>query len=363
MIYTLKGGKVFSPDYLGEKDILIANDKIELLDDTIICPYGEIYDLTGKIVVPGFIDAHVHIAGGGGEGGFVTRTPEITFDEIVNSGITTIVGCLGTDDITRNLEGLYAKAKALELRGITSYIYTGSYSVPPVTFTGSIKKDLVLIDKVIGVGEIAISDHRSSQPSFEEIKKIVAKARVGGLISGKAGVVNFHVGSGSCKIEYLLNILKENEIPAKHMYPTHMGRSDELFSQGILFAKKGGFIDLTASIDMVKYLEIGIYENIYSNMTMTSDGQGSLPKFGEDGNLIELNVGSVSVLFETVRYAANKGLNFEKLLKMITENPAKVLGLKNKGRIKSGNDADIVILNEDMEIEGVIAKGKFVRRG
>ncbi|EKF48457.1 isoaspartyl dipeptidase [Thermosipho africanus H17ap60334] len=361
MLTLLKNLKVFTPYYIGKKDILIANGKIELIEENLVIPFSKVLDLNGKIAVPGFIDAHVHIIGGGGEGGFQTRTPEITIEELVDSGITTVIGCLGTDDVTRSMEDLYAKSKQLEELGITSFIYTGSYSVPVKTITGDIKKDLVLIDKVIGVGEIAISDHRSSQPTLEEIKRIVAQARVGGLISNKAGVVNFHVGNGKNGIDYLFEIAENTEIPIYHMYPTHVGRSKELFHRAIEFAKKGGFIDLTASESVVDYLEIAINEGVIDNLTMTSDGHGSLPKFDENGRLIKLDVASTTVLFESVKKAVERDLNFEEVLKTITINPAKVLKLKSKGRIEKETDGDIVVLDGNLNIEKVIARGKLLK--
>ena len=75
-----------------------------------------------------------------------------------------MVGCLGTDGVCRDLKALLAKARSLEEEGISTYIYSGSYEIPVNTITNSCKSDLMLIDKIIGIGEVAISDHRSSQP-------------------------------------------------------------------------------------------------------------------------------------------------------------------------------------------------------
>ncbi|MDI6863477.1 MAG: amidohydrolase family protein, partial [Pseudothermotoga sp.] len=206
----LKNATVYSPEPLGVRDILLAVDRIVAIEEqlTVCLPNLSVIDCSGKIAVPGFIDSHVHILGGGGEGGFRTRTYELSFSDLVRAGITTVVGCLGTDGVTRSLESLYAKAKALEEEGVSSYIYVGSYRVPPVTLTGSIIKDIVLIDKVIGVGEVAISDHRSSQPTLDELKRLAADARIGGMLSGKAGVVNVHVGDGPTMLEPLTNVVK-----------------------------------------------------------------------------------------------------------------------------------------------------------
>jgi beta-aspartyl-dipeptidase (metallo-type) len=375
LIKIIKGCDVFTPQFIGKKDILLIGDKIGKIEENINISGVEleIIDAKEKMVFPGFIDSHVHITGGGGEGGFITRTPEIDLKEIIKGGITTIVGTLGTDGITRSLENLYAKAKALEEYGITTFIYTGSYRIPPINFSGSIMKDIILIDKVIGVGEIAISDHRSSSPTFEEIKRIVADARVAGMISNKAGIVNFHLGDGKEGLRYLFEIIEKTEIPISNLYPTHINRNPILFEEGILFAKKGGFIDLTTSSDPKFYkegeikpskaLKISIEKEIVDHVTFTSDGQGSLPKFDEKGNYCGLKVGSVIFLYNEVMDAIlEEKIPIEIALKVITSNPAKILKLRNKGYIKEGYDADLTIVNKDFQIDTVIAKGNILMK-
>ncbi|MFR4383484.1 MAG: hypothetical protein ACLT4X_03910 [Phascolarctobacterium sp.] len=80
---------------------------------------------------------------------------------------------------------------------------TGSYEFPVHTMTGDVRRDIILIDKVIGVGELALSDHRSSEPTLDELKRVLTQARLGGMLSGKAGVVQFHMGIGAAGIEPL----------------------------------------------------------------------------------------------------------------------------------------------------------------
>ena len=184
-MYLIKNAHVYAPEDLGIMDVLIGGGKIlkmaeELPEEK---SYGvEVIDGKGKILMPGLIDAHVHILGGGGEGGAKTRTPEIMLSDITTGGVTTVVGCLGTDGCTRTMTNLLAKAKGLEEEGITTFVYTGSYQVPVRTLTGSIMDDLILLEKVVGTGEIAISDHRSSQPTQEDFSRIVADTRVGGIL-------------------------------------------------------------------------------------------------------------------------------------------------------------------------------------
>ncbi|MDP4179378.1 MAG: beta-aspartyl-peptidase, partial [Bacillota bacterium] len=177
MIILLKNGLVYSPKFLNKKDILILQDKIARVDDFISIPPKDflestVIDIKDKYVVPGFIDLHVHIIGGGGEGGYTTRVSEIQLNSIIENGVTTIAGLLGTDGTTRSLQGLLAKSRSLDLEGINTFIWTGCYQFPTRTITDSCRDDIILIDKIIGAGEIAISDHRSSNPLDHDIENL-----------------------------------------------------------------------------------------------------------------------------------------------------------------------------------------------
>ncbi len=379
MLKLIKNGEIYNPEYIGKKDILITGDKIGYIDENISVPKDfvdiEVIDAKGKLVVPGFIDSHVHICGGGGEGSFKTRTPEIQLTDITTGGVTTIVGVLGTDSTTRTMSNLLAKARGLEEEGITCYVHTGSYKIPVRTVTGDIQDDIILIDKVIGVGEIALADYRSSQPSVEDIAKLTASARVGGMLSGKVGIVNIHMGDSKDTLNILYEVINNTEIPITQFMPTHMNRNPYLFKDAIEFAKKGGYVDFTTSTTE-KFLEDGevrcgtaiktMLENEVSinNITLTSDGQGSLPDFNENGEYIGLEVGKVTSLYEAVREGIIRDkLEIEDALKVITSNPAQILKLDSKGYIKENKDADIVLLNkEDLKVNTVIALGNMMVR-
>ena len=377
MITVIKNINVYAPEKLGKKDVVIVNDKIEGIYDNLNIPDNfvniSVIDGKGKILFPGFLDCHVHIIGGGGEGGFKTRTPEISIVSLIEAGITTVVGCIGTDGICRNMRSLIAKANGLEEEGITSYCYTGSYEIPVKTITDSIKGDLMMVDKIIGVGEVALSDHRSSQATYQDFVNTVAQARVGGILSGKAGIVNVHLGDGARRLEYLFKVIEETEIPPTQLLPTHINRSDKLFKVGIEYAKKGGFIDLTTSSDP-RFLEPGelracegltlLLKNgvDIKHITFSSDGNGSMPVFDNDGKLVGLGICSVETLYREVKDSIKEyNVHIEDAIKVITSNVAEVLKLNNKGKIEKERDADLVIVNEDtLDIDMVIAKGKIV---
>lgn len=364
----IKNIEVYSPEYSGIKDVFISGGKICLIQDKINFENDKIKIIDGsnKKLTPGFIDQHVHITGGGGEGSFKTRAPEITLSKLTKGGITTVVGLLGTDGTTRSVENLVAKAKSLKEEGITVYVHTGSYEYPTVTITGSIKRDIAFIDEIIGV-KLALSDHRAPNVSNLELKRVASDARVAGMLSGKAGIVTLHMGDGKRGLSQVNEILEETEIPMKTIRPTHVNRRKELLLEAFDYAKKGGRIDLTCGMkdDLTpgKCIKKAIKDNVpRENITISSDGYGSWSKYDENGNLLKMGVSSVSSLHKEFKSMVNDlGFSIDEALTYITSNVAKGLEIyPKKGCISENSDADIILLDEDLNIDTVIANGKIM---
>ena len=380
MVTIIRNAKVYQPEYAGVKDILILGDRIAAVGEHLRADFGgslEVQEINGEdmAAVPGFIDSHEHILGGGGEGGFHTRTPEASLGDLVRNGITTVVGCIGTDGVGRDMAALLAKAHALENEGITTYAYTGSYQVPVHTLTDSLMKDIMMLDKVIGVGEVAVSDHRSSQPTFEEFARIASDARVAGMLSGKAGIVNVHLGDSERRLDLIRRVIHDTEIPASQFLPTHVNRNEALFEECLDFAAEGGTIDFTGNEDIDYWEticdEVRVCRGIRrllargissDRFTISSDGQGSMPVFNAQGEYQGIGVGKASCLLKEVRECVQKeDIPLETAIKGITCNPASILKLDRKGRIKEGFDADICLLEEGtLKLNTVIAKGKVM---
>ncbi|RHV68405.1 beta-aspartyl-peptidase [Clostridium sp. OM02-18AC] len=378
-VLLIKNANLYDPEPQGLRDILVVDEKVLTVAEHIDTPElpvpVEVVSAEGKTVIPGYVDQHVHMIGGGGEAGPYSRTPEVMLSDVTTAGVTTVIGVLGTDGTGRHPESLLAKVRGLETEGISAYMLTASYEIPLRTMTGDARRDIILIDKVLGIGEIALSDHRSSQPTKDEVKRILTQARLGGMLSAKAGVVQFHMGIGKNGIQMLFEILDETEIPARHMIPTHVNRAPHLFEQAKELARRGGYIDITSGIreedgftNCIKPSEairICMEEGVpMEQITMSSDGNGSMSVPLPDGGA-RLLVTRLSSLHEEVRDAVFSGVPIEKAIQICGANPARANGLyPKKGCIRPGSDADILFLDEEFLVDTVFARGrKMVEHG
>ena len=378
MFTLIRNAEVYAPEHVGRRDVAIAAGQIAGIGEALEPWPGwvdaETVDAGGHLLVPGLVDLHVHLLGGGGELGFRSRTPEATLTKLSMAGVTTAVGVLGTDGRTRHVSSLLAKARGLEEDGISTYVYTGSYDVPSPTLTGSIRDDLMLIDKVVGV-KVAVSDHRSSQPTVHELARLAAEARVGGMLAGKPGCVHVHVGAGEAGLGPLRAVVEQTEIPITQFVPTHLLRSARLFEEARRWARDGGYVDFTAgsarsrqrraaddALTPGRALRALIDDGLDpSAVTWSSDGQGSLPRFDNWGRPVGLAVAEPRALLDEVRAAVDEdGLELSVALAAVTANPARRLGLyEKKGRVALGCDADLLLLDpRTLAVERVLARGR-----
>jgi beta-aspartyl-dipeptidase (metallo-type) len=346
----LRNADVYAPEHLGHQHILIGGGTILWMgtDDLRFPGYlgVEEIDLEGRRVIPGLIDGHCHITGGGGEAGPASKIPAPLAESYLNAGVTTVVGVLGTDDVTRSTAELVAAARALTAQGVTAYCHTGGYHLPLTTLTGSVRGDIVHCDRIIGVGEVAISDHRSSQPTVQELLRIAADAHVAGLMTGKAGILHLHVGDGPRGLELIREALTVSEIPARVFNPTHVNRRKALFHEAIQLVKEFGcYIDITdfpvaegedaysAADALEVYWESGAPRD---RVTVSSDGGGCLPVFDSDGRIVRMDVGDCSGLMRTVGVLHARGRALDAVLPAFTRTPADLLRLSTPGRVAVG---------------------------
>ncbi|KAA8496239.1 Isoaspartyl dipeptidase [Porphyridium purpureum] len=318
-----------------------------------------VIDCRGKCAVPGLIDGHAHLIGGGGEKGPASRTPALEPRDLVAAGVSTVVGLLGTDGITRTDAELHAKVRGLNAMGMSAFLYSGSYAVPVNnTVTGSVDKDIVHIDEVLGVGEVCVSDFRGSLPAALELARLGTQVRVAGLIAGKAGVVHVHIGALDSGLQPLLDAVRVHQVPVTVFQPTHCGnRGPRVLEHVREWLRLGGVADFTA--DENGWAQSGGHASLDSldtlvregfsvgQMTLSSDAQGSFSSFDTHGRVTAYGFFRPTNLNKTLHRLVNeKDWAIHDALKLCTTNVADFLCLKGKGRILPGFDADLVVYSE-----------------
>ena len=371
MLTLIEGAEVFSPAPLGQQDLLVADGRIAWIGKGLTVPADwplARVDGRGRYLVPGLVDPLSHITGGGGEGGFAFRTPELAASEALQAGVTTLVAALGTDSLTRTPAQVLGKVREFRAAGVSAFMYTGSYHLPVKTLTGSVESDIMLIPEVLGVGEVAISDHRSSAPTHDELARLASEARVAGLLAGKSGVSFFHLGDGRGALAPLRALRDGTDIPLRQLYPTHCNRNPWLFAEAIEWGRAGGWVDLTASsfpdlLDdgeqlaadaLMALLAAGVPAE---RISFSSDANASLPRFDGEGRLIELRCGQIGSLWQQCIRACALGVPLASALAVVTANPARALGLTGKGTLGVGQDADLLLIDPETLVIGRVMSG------
>lgn len=359
----IKNAKLFAPQSLGFKDLLVGGGEILAIEDEIE-PHKtfNIFDAQGKTLTPGLIDQHIHIIGAGGKHGFSSMTPEIAMTNLIGCGTTTVVGLLGTDGSTRGIKTLYAKCKSLDMEGLTAYMYTGYFGLEPMHITSNVQDEMIFIDKVLGC-KIAISDVRSSYPTDLELLHLLRQVRVGGMIAKKKGILHIHLGALNSKIDTLIRIVKDYEFPIENISPTHMGRTKDLLDQGVIFAKMGGLIDIsTGGTNYTEPYKTVLYALEQGagidNITFSSDGNAGLDRKDQAGKLIGFKKAPFELNLDQVIKLVQNGLSITDAFKLITSNPAANLGLNRKGQIEVGRDADFCLFDDAFNLTEVFSGGK-----
>lgn len=368
----LRNADLHDPVSRGHRDLLVHGCRV-----VAVGPVGSFelagvdvdeHDLDGARVFPALVDLHVHVTGGGGEAGPGSRVPPLTPSSIAGSGTGTVVGLLGTDDTTRSTADLLGWTAALRAHGMGAWCWTGGYHLPPTTLTGSVRGDIAWLEPVIGVGEVAISDHRSSHPTVAELIRIAADAHVGGLMTGKAGILHLHVGDGPGGLEPVRAALHDGDVPARVYHPTHVNRRRALLDEALDLVERGCHVDLTAfPVDdeedawtaaegLVRYHDRGLPPD---RLSVSSDGGGCLPRFDAEGRIAGADLAAPGALFATLRELLRGGVPIDRALPAFTSNPARLLRLQGRGTITPGAAADLLVVDGELSLRDVMVGGQW----
>jgi len=371
----IKNAEIFAPAPLGKMDVLIGGEKIlaiqPCIDPASIPGDVEELDASGMLLVPGFIDGHQHFTGGGGEGGFQTRVPELTVSMNFRNGVTTAVGLLGTDSLTRSVENLYAKTQAFNAEGMTAFMLTGAYWYPSPTITGSIARDMVFLQPVIGV-KLALADSRGPHIEAKDLAALASDVQVAALVANKPGIITVHTGIRTQALDLILEIVEKFEIRPSIFVPTHINRKNgKLTDQALELAEKGCVVDATCHQELPEpdsprltaadFACIARDNGLFDHVSFSTDTGGSRPIWNQDrSRIIGMGVGMPSsLMFELALLVNSKNIPLEQALRPLTTTPAGIYGLETrKGTIKVGMDADLVVIDpSSFSIRDVVARG------
>jgi beta-aspartyl-dipeptidase (metallo-type) len=258
--------------------------------------------------------------------------------------------------------------------GITALSYTGSFFLPPITLTGAVRRDIMVVESCIGV-KFAISEEMAFNDELD-MARVAVEGVHGGSLAAKPGIVHMHVGERASSLDPLFAMIERTGLPAHRFYPTHINRSDpNHMPAGARFVEMGGTIDLTAimcprggsgtGVRMAEALRTLLNLGVpVERMTFTSDGNVSMPIRNERREQIGLFNAGVDFLLDEWRDAVREsGLPFAQMLLPVTANPARMLKMSDrKGCIKPGADADLVAWDRDLRPQTVIARGKQMMR-
>ncbi|WOJ96318.1 amidohydrolase family protein [Congregibacter brevis] len=375
-MYLISGAECFDPNSRGQLDVLVAGGEVvAMVQPGSLTVDAERIDATGKLLVPGIVDALTHPCGGGGEGGFANRTAEMDVETFVRAGVTAPVGALGTDSIGRSLDVLYGNVMGMRGQGLNAYMLSGAYRVPAPSLTGDIARDIYLVAPVVGVGEVAIADHRGTQPTAQELRRLAAETQLGGILAGEGGTVLIHVGAGDSRLALLREAIEGSDLSPSVLYPTHVNRSTALLDEAADWALQGGFVDITVSTTpeliaagditadqaLRRLLEAGAPAE---RITLSSDAGGSLPVY-VDGELEGLTAASPDSLPKLLMsLLADHPDLFQLALAGMTRNPASALKLNTAGEISVGGRADLLILDPAADkVDSLMSSGKWLLRG
>lgn len=387
MSLLIKNGRVIDPSSRTDEtlDILIENGKIKAISPRIDLKEAEIIDASRLVVAPGFIDMHVHLREPGEEykediatgslaaakGGFTsiccmpnTRPPND------NSGITeyiiteakkrAVVNVYPVAAITRGLAGEELTDMAdLSQAGAIAFSDDGQPVANSLVMRRALEYSL-LLDKLIidhcedknlsagGVmheGEISLRLGLSGMPAAAEEIMIARDIILAQLTRARLHIAHISTKGG---IELVRSAKKKGIPVTAEVTPHHLILSDDSLvnydpnfkvnpplrsaehRQALLEGLKDGTIDIIATDHAPHTPE-------------EKDVEFDLAPFG----LIGLET-AVSLMLD--RFVHKNIISLERLIDLMSCRPARLLGLKNKGRIALGADADLTILNLRQEV-------------
>ena len=377
----IKNGSCYIDGKLIKTDIGLSDNKIKKIGK-IELNSSKVYDATDKAVLPGIIDTQVHF-----------REPGSTDAEDLESGsraavlggVTSLFEMPNTNPPTSNLVEFDKKLQAAKNRMHSNYaFYFGA--TPDNTdqlaklkdvegccgvklFAGSSTGNLLVdkeadIEKVISSSDRIVSIHSEDEDIIKLRKKFIKKGDVHShpewrnvecAMSSTRRVVK--IAERYNKKIHVLHITTKEEVDFLAMHkknvtfettPQHL----TLYAPDC-YEKLGSYAQMNPPLRTKEHYDrlwVAIKNNVVDVL-----GSDHAPHLKENKDKEYPNSPSgmpgVQTIFPVMLNHVNDGkLTLQQLINLMCENPCKIFGIKNKGFIKEGFDADLTIADMNKEV-------------
>ncbi|KUJ69771.1 N-acetylglucosamine-6-phosphate deacetylase [Streptomyces albus subsp. albus] len=337
------------------------------------------YDLSGHLVVPGFVDIHVH---GGGGASFSAGSAEeaLTVARTHRAhGTTTMLASTVTgelDDLARQAAALAELVQQGELAGVH---FEGPFISPHRC--GAHQPELLRVPDPADVRKLIDAAHGTAA------MMTLAPELPGGLESvrllAEHGVIAA-VGHTDSGYEAALEAIEAGATVATHLFnamPSLLHRAPgpiaalledervtvELINDGVhLHPAVLGLAFQRAGADRVAFITdamgaAGMNDGNYPLGPMTVEVKDGVARISE-GPTAGSIAGSTLTLDRAFQRAVTvDGLTVDQAVRALSGTPARVLGMDDRtGSLTAGKDADLVVLDEAHQVVGVMRQGDWV---
>ena len=377
----IKNGSCYIDGKLTQTDIGLSGNKIKKIGK-IELNSSKVYDATDKVVLPGIIDTQTHF-----------REPGSTDVEDLESGsraavlggVTSLFEMPNTNPPTSNLVEFDKKLQLAKNRMHSNYAFYFGATPDNIEqlsklkdvegccgvklFAGSSTGKLLVdkeadIEKVISNSDRVVSIHSEDEEILNLRKKFI-----------KEGDVHSHPEwrNTECAISSTRRVVKIAERYNKKIHVLHVTTKEEvdflaMHKKNVTFEitpqhltlyapdcydKLGTYAQMNPPLRTKEHYDrlwVAIKNNIVDVL-----GSDHAPHSKENKNKNYPNTPSgmpgVQTIFPIMLDHVNNGkLTLEQLIKLMCENPCKIFGIKNKGYLKEGYDADLTIADMDKEV-------------
>ncbi len=323
-------------------DIIIDNGKIAKIGHNLKHG-GAVLDIKKKHVLPGIIDPHVHFR----EPGMTHKEDFLTGSMAAAAGgITTFIDMPNTIPPTTTVE-LLEKKRELAKKSIVNY---GFHFAAAVDNVEEIKKAKniasVKVFMNLSTGKLMIKDDEALKKIFSSSKIVTVHAE--GEMVEKAIELSRECGNKLylCHISAReeLDYIRENKSSSifAEATPHHLFLSDEDDNDSFTKMKPGlkSVLDKEALFDAVRE---GLIDTIGTDHAPHTVGE----KLGKE---YPYGIPGSETMLALLLNAVNDGrLSLRRIIELCCHNPAKIFGIESKGFLRPGYDADLTVVDMDME--------------